>query len=152
NVPPGSQKAGHAAQSNTDKIIAAPELGLTESDGADVYLLVQGRAPVVFVISSAGVVDRKLTLAPPPYPNTQVSAFRVGVGQILLEYVRPNALPNGNAAYYLLLYDSLHGEEISEYTRGPDVSGTLGCTDWRGNFSFLTANDRGPILLKARMQ
>ncbi|MGH9613602.1 MAG: hypothetical protein ACRD4P_11035, partial [Bryobacteraceae bacterium] len=152
NAPPASQKTSQGKQSKADKILAAPELGLTESDGANVYLLVQGKAPTLFVISPAGVVDRKLSLAPPPYPNLQVSAFRVGVGQILLEYVQPNALPNGNAAYYLVLYDSLHGDELSEYTRGPDVSGTLGCTDWKGNFSFLSANDREPILLKARMQ
>ena len=115
-----------------------PELGIIESDDTDVYILRQGEKPTVFVISPAGVLDRTLTLALPPYPDTQVSSLRVGPGQLLVEYVRPKAMPNGNAAYYMITYGSTHGEKISEYTRGPGVSGILGCTDWRGHFSFVT--------------
>ena len=103
----------------------------------------------MFVISPAGVLDRTLTLALPPYPDTQVSSLRVGPGQLLVEYVRPKAMPNGNAAYYMITYGSTHGEKISEYTRGPGVSGILGCTDWRDHFSFVTSDDHGQVLLKA---
>jgi len=142
-------KTGNAGKGATEHLTAPPELGLMESDGTQVYLLRQGKTPTIFVISNIGDIDRKLTLAPPS-PDAQISALRVGVDQFLVEYVRPNT-PNGNAAYNLVLY-SLQGDKLEEYTRGPGVSGTLGCTDWNGDFSFLTADDHGPVLLRATMR
>jgi hypothetical protein len=143
---------GSAGQINTDNPVAPPELGIVESDDLYVYLLRQGTTPTVYVISPAGVVERKLTLSPPPYLDTQIAAVRVGMGQMMIEYVRPKAFPNGNAAYYLRLYELQQGEKLLEYTRDSDVSGTLGCTDWRGNLSFLSADAKGRVLLKATMR
>jgi hypothetical protein len=148
NAPKDEHGAGNTAQTS-----APFELGILESDGTYAYVLRQGVKPTVFVISAAGTIDRTLALSPPPYPNIEVSALRVGPSQLLVEYVRPKALPNGNAAYYLVVYDLANGSKVSEYTRGRGISGTLGCTDWKGNFSFLSADESGrPALLNATVR
>jgi hypothetical protein len=136
-------------QGNAENLSGLPELGIAESQGVYVYLLRQAAAPTVFVISAAGVVDRMLKLSP-PYPNTNVSGFRVGTGQLLVEYARPKALPNGNTAYYMVLYNAETGEKLSEYARDPDLGGVLGCTDWKGKFTILSTDYDGKrVLVKA---
>jgi hypothetical protein len=145
-----SEQGGSPAKQNgAANLSGLPELGIVESHGGHVYFLRQGRAPTVLAVSAVGIVDHKLTLSS-PYQDANVSGFRVGTGQLLIEYARPNALPNGNTAYYLMLYDAQTGEKISEYSRDDSVSGVLGCTDWKGNFTFLsTDNDGKPVLVKA---
>ena len=149
--PADAQPAGEREEDkNKGKAAGAPpDFSIIESDGTFVYLLRQGAAPVVYVVSPAGVVDRKLKLSP-SRKGEQVSAMRIGPGQILLEYVRPNALPNESAEYELVLYDGRTGESVSTYRRSAEVSGTLACTDWRGNFSFVSSDSKGRMLLNAR--
>ncbi len=149
---PNARALAGTKGASTSSGSAPPELGIAESDGTNAYLLRQGSNPTVFVISAAGVIDRKLTLSPPPYPDTQVGALRIGAGQMLVEYAQPHGLPNGHAAHYLVLYDLSDGARISEYSRGPDVIGDFGCPDWKGGFSFLGADHGGRILLKASVR
>jgi len=132
----------------------ALKLDMAASDGSYVYLLRQGAAPTVFVISNAGVVDRTLTLS---YPNRgdHVTGFWVGGANLLVEFSRQNAMPNGNTAYDLVLYGSQTGDRLIEYTKGPDseLQGTLACPDWQGNFTFLSTNLEGtPVLVKAAVR
>ncbi len=137
---------GPAMQSDAPVPLGPPELGGAESDGAYAYLLRQGTLPTVLVLSAAGAIDRVLKLAP-PYPNTIVSGFRVGSGRLLVEYSRPNALPNGNTAYDLVIYDAHTGEVLSKYARDPALGGVLACTDWRGRFTLLSTDSSGKRVL-----
>jgi hypothetical protein len=148
--PQGTDRPGRKTKGATRTDEAPPpEFSVVECDGSYCYLLRQADEPTVFVISAAGQIERTLRLSPPG-SATQVSGFRVGAGQLLVEYVEPRALPNGNASYSLALYNATDGEKISEYWRDPGVSGTLACTDWRGDFTFLSGDEMGSVLLTAR--
>ena len=139
---PGSERPGY--------LPSGASLAIAESDGTDAYFLEQGASPTVTVISAAGVIDRTLTLSP-PFPNAQVSGLRVGLGQILVEYTRPQTGPNENAVSYYYVYNSATGDKLIAYTQSPGLHGTLGCTDWRGSFTFLSTDKDGrSILVRAR--
>lgn len=139
---PGSERPGY--------IPSGASLAIAESDGTDAYFLEQGASPTVTVISAAGVIDRTLTLSP-SFPNAQVSGLRVDVGQILVEYTRPQTGPNENAVSYYYVYNSATGDKLIAYTQSPGLHGTLGCTDWRGSFTFLSTDKDGrSILVRAR--
>jgi hypothetical protein len=141
---PGSPSAGSTP--------SGPEFSIAESDGTEVYLLRQGSQPTVFVISPAGLTERTLRLAA-PRPDLRVGAFRAGNGRLLVEYVQPKAYPNGNAAYHMVLYDSVTGESLVTFARAQDLPGILACADWRGGFTFLSADADGrPSLVRARLK
>lgn len=125
-------------------------LDITASDGSYVYLVRQGASPTVFVISPAGVVDRTLKLWSPD-SGAHITGFWVANANLLVEYSRRNAMPNGNTAYDLVQYDSQTGDKLTEYAKGadPKLGGSLACTDWQGDFTFLSTNLEGkPVLVK----
>jgi hypothetical protein len=125
-----------------------PDFSIVESDGAWVYLLRPGRSPELYAISAAGIIDHALTIEP-PHPGEQVSALRVGAGRILVEYIQPKGLPNGNDAYDMVLYNAEDGTVLTRFDRASDIFGPLACTDWRGHFSFLSSDEHGSVLLTA---
>ncbi len=129
-------------------------LDMAASDGSYVYLVRQGASPTVFVISQAGVVDRTLKLSSPD-PDAHITGLWVANANLLVEYSRRNAMPNGNTVYDLVLYNSQTGEKLTEYAKGadPELGGTLACTDWQGGFTFLSTNLEGtPVLLRAAIR
>ncbi len=123
-------------------------LDMATSDGSNVYLLRQGSSPTVVVISQAGVIDRTLNLAY-PYPEAHVTGMWVDDSNLLVQYTRRNATPSGRSTFDLVLYNSQTGEQITSYAKGadPDLGGSLACTDFKGGFTFLSANQQGTALL-----
>jgi hypothetical protein len=162
NAEHGSDHSAKRAQekSKAPSPSASLELGIMESDGTDAYLLRQGEEPEVFVISSAGVLTRHFRLLP-PRPHAlparqagtylQAGALRVHAGEMLVEYIEPKGLPNGNTAYHMVVYEAGGGHMLREYRRNSDVTGSLACTDWKGRFSFLSSGNSGPALLIAAL-
>ncbi len=108
-------------------------LDMATSDGSNVYLVRQGSSPIVVVISQAGVIDRTLKLSY-PYPEAHITGMWVADFNLLVQYTRPNATPNGRSAFDLVLYNSQTGEQITSYAKSadPDLAGSLACTDFKG--------------------
>jgi hypothetical protein len=124
--------------------------GIAESGADFVYVLKKTGKPVLLMISPAGVVERRIALEPPPYPDASVNGFRVGAGEVLVEYIRPQADTKSNATQYFYTYETLEGERLAAYTLAPDLRGLFACPDWRGGFSFLSvAEDGQNVLLRA---
>ena len=76
-------------------------------------------------------------------------ALKVGPSQLLVEYVKLQAAPNGSDVSTFVVYDSNDGTKLAEYE--PDAGlGSFACTDWRGGFTFLSRKeDDQPVLLTA---
>lgn len=146
-----SERTGDIKSKAGDRVAySLPELGIAESDGMNAYLLSQGSKPRVSVVTEAGELDHQIVLDPPNESVSQVSALKVGNGQLMVEYFQPKSGPSGNTTYYLRTYQDRNGELLSEYSRDPEVRGALACTDSRGSFTFLSEDKSGPIMLVAR--
>lgn len=149
---PAPPKRGEKAHTQGAEIspgsVAAFDLSMAESGSDLVYVLRQGKKPAVLAISPSGLIDHKLVLAPPA-GDPQVVALKAGPSQLLVEYVQPQAAPNGSAVSTFVVYDSNDGTNLAEYEPDPGL-GSFACTDWRGGFTFLSRNDNDqPILLSA---
>jgi hypothetical protein len=145
----GDRSHGQNTKGNTERPGAAtPELGLAATDGMNAYSLRQGAVPRVTIISESEMPDRKIAIEPPDPSITEVSRFAVSSGRLMVEFVQPHGMPNGNAAYTLRIYDE-SGQVLSTYNRAEDVSGVLACTDWHGSFTVLTGDRNGAALLHA---
>jgi hypothetical protein len=129
--------------------VTAFDLGLAESGSDLVYLLRQGKKPTILAVSAAGTVDHELVLTPPA-AHSEVVALNAGPGELLVQYVQPQAASNGNDVSTLVLYDSSDGTKLSEYELDTGMLGAFACTDWRGSFTFLSRNnDDQPVMLTA---
>lgn len=148
-APPKRGEKGHAqAAEISPGSVAAFDLSMAESGSDLVYVLRQGKKPTVLAISPSGLIDHKLVLTPPA-GDPQVVAMKVGPSQLLVQYVEPQAAPNGSAVSTFVVYDSTDGTKLAEYEPEPGL-GSFACTDWRGGFTFLSRKDDDqPVLLTA---
>jgi len=112
------------------------ELALLDAESDAAYLVFHTAEPKLYVISAGGEVSRTLPLWNPGKEFTP-SQLRLGGGQLLLEFTDVST-EGGGSQFRYVSYSSLTGERTGYYYAAPGTTGTLGCYDWRGGFTFLT--------------
>jgi hypothetical protein len=119
-------------------------LAQVESGPDGVYLLSYSAQPTLFVISSAGEVERRLRLSTPG-KEFKPASLRVSSGRIMVEFV--NQPESGNGIFYYVVYDSYTGDQIARYeAEGP--SGIFCCYDWNVGFTFLSSESNGQRVIR----
>jgi hypothetical protein len=136
----GLNKKGSSFAQKTESI----GLAQVESGPDGVYVLLYGAQPTLFVISSAGEVERRLPLSTPG-KEFKPATLRVSSGRIMVEFV--NQPQSGNGIYYYVTYDSNTGDQLARYeTEGP--SGIFCCYDWNVGFTFLSSESNGQSVVR----
>lgn len=123
--------------------------------GADgnVYLLRASDPPIVYVVSSAGEVIRRMVLDPPAKKlNARFGGMAAGRLVVLFDS-RPRGLASRIATPYTTswysLYDAQTGDRLIDYKPSPELKGAFVCS--AGNdFVFLGMRDRRLVLIDAK--
>lgn len=110
----------------------------------NVYLMRPSRPPVVYVISAAGEVLRRLE---PEVPGEgyQPLDMAVGDGQIAIFFWKPASDPRQTDIRQQVysLYNAITGERIASYQVNPAGAGTPVCYSVRDGFTFFRAGTTG---------
>jgi hypothetical protein len=115
--------------------------------GADgFYLLTYSQKPALYVMSPAAEVVRNLELWTPGQ-DFRPLAMRVNGRQVLVEFVKATDEKGNVTATVLAVYDGYTGEHTFTYT-ADDAGVILGCSDWRGGFTFLGGDSRNRRTVK----
>jgi hypothetical protein len=116
--------------------------------GADgnAYLIQNSTSPVVFVVSSAGQVVRRMVLQSPD-PNLEPAIPRMAAGRLVVPYARVTT--NGGTRWVQIysVYDALTGDHLMDYRPPADFRGHLACYTRRGTFLFTALQPDGRMAL-----
>jgi hypothetical protein len=116
-------------------------------DDGNIYLLRAAEKPLIFVISPAGEVVRKLILTPPG-DNYHGSNFSVAAGKIVMEFFKPNNDQKHSGTFLYSLYDAETGERQIDYVQPPDTYGIFACYT-PNQFTFLGVEGDGLSIVHA---
>ncbi len=116
-------------------------------DDGNIYLMRYTEKHLIFVISPAGEVVRKLTLVPPRGGWDGLHFFVTG-GKIAMEFFKPGYEERKSGTIMYSLYDAESGERQVDYTITPETSGTFACYS-PNEFTFLTVQDEGLSIVHA---
>lgn len=123
---------------------AAVDLALTANGPDGVYLVVYSNNPVVYVVSPAGEVSRRVHIEPIGNEFRPISLSVVD-GQLLVEFVRSS---DGSPETTLARYDANSGERYSLYKVDTNMGGIFSCYDGRGAFTFISTDALGQRVVK----
>jgi hypothetical protein len=105
------------------------------ADDGNIYLMRATEKPLVFVISPAAEVIRKLTLDPPG-EGFRGFRFSAAGGKIVMAFFKPKNDKQNSAALLFSLYDAETGERQIDYEPTADATGIFACYT-PNQFTFL---------------
>jgi hypothetical protein len=107
-------------------------------DDGNIYLMRATQNPLIFVISPALKITRKLSLVPPAQ-DFKGGNFSVVQGKIFMEFLKltGSLLKHGSLVYSV--YDAQTGEHQVDYEQMPNSFGMLACATPDG-FTFLSSD------------
>ncbi len=117
------------------------------AEDGNIYLMRYTEKHLIFVISPAGEVVRKLALVPPQGDWDGLHFFVAG-GKIAMEFFKPGYEERNSGTIMYSLYDAESGERQVDYTITPETSGTFACYS-PNEFTFLTVQDEGLSIVHA---
>jgi hypothetical protein len=111
------------------------------------YLVRPGTPPRMFVIpEGGGKIDQHALWT--PGADWSLFSFLMSGDRALISFVQ-NLEQEGKTSQYVQYSLSSFEPTSTSYT-GQDVMGAFGCTDWRGNYSFITTRNKHLAILVAR--
>jgi hypothetical protein len=125
----------------------AIQLGeVAPADDGNIYLMRAAEKPLIFVISPAGEVVRKLTLEPPG-KEYHGGHFSVAGGKIVMEFFKPNHDKQNSGTNLFSLYDAETGERQLDYDPPPE-GGIFACYT-PNQFTFVGVQKSGLSIVHA---
>jgi len=113
------------------------DFGLTHvapAEDGNIYLMRRIATPIIYVISPAGTVLRRLVV-PPPAEDFEPTTMKVGGGKVVIQFEKKT--PAGPTAQEIFsVVDALSGEKVADYSSTPEVGGAWACYTPDG-FTFL---------------
>ncbi len=133
----GAAEAGDRPQ--PDDRASPISLGRTEvGEDGNVYVVRATAKPLIYVLSPAGEVVRRLELTPPS-PKGKPWTFKVGGGMVVVEWTEEASTGYEDATGFSL-YDAMTGERQADYALPPELGGAVACYN-AGGFTFVTARN-----------
>jgi hypothetical protein len=117
------------------------------SSGNSIYLLRPGSEPTLYVVPEGGGKIEHHTLWSPG-PTWLVFSMLVAGDHALVSFVHDPANDGTRTQY--VQYSLSSFEPTSAIQSNPDVVGAFGCTDWHGNYFFVTTQNKHVAILSAR--
>jgi hypothetical protein len=115
------------------------------ADDGNIYLMRATSTPLVYVISPAGTVLRRLTVEPPSRNSTPV-AMKVAGGRLAVLFAQ--YYPTADFQQHLLsLINAETGEAIAHYVSTPEIGGALACYTPDG-LIFLAGTKTGDLVIR----
>jgi hypothetical protein len=126
------------------RIITATQMSAA---GSNIYLIRPGSQTSVFVIPEAGGKIERHTLWN-PVTDWIIFSLLVSGDRALIGYVHDLEKDGTKSSY--VQYSLSSFEPVGQFYLASDVRGAFGCTDWKGNYSFLTTQNKHLAILNAR--
>ncbi len=119
------------------------------ADDGNIYLMRSTTTPVVYVLSPAGTVLRRLVI-PPPAQDLRVSTMKVAGGRIAIQFLQVDS-EGHTEKHIFLMVDAVTGEKFANYVSTPETGGAWACYTPEG-FTFLGSKGKPPrmSLIKTR--
>ncbi|MFQ5777746.1 MAG: hypothetical protein ACE5IP_07035 [Terriglobia bacterium] len=133
DVAPKGEDTGRINPSLTDAVPA---------DDGNIYLMRRAPSPVVYVISSAGTVLRRLVIAPPT-EGFEPLTMKVAGGRIVIQF-REKKRSGSFEQQIFSVVDALTGEKFADYWSTPETGGIWACYSADG-FTFLGTTQTEPL-------
>jgi hypothetical protein len=133
-------------QSQSSDFRQAMVLGRAVStrDG-NIYLMRASRRPIIYIISPAGSVLRRLEIGPPSQ-DAVASDLHVAAGKLAVKFAERD--PAGRyRKHSVVLVNAESGETLALYPVTPAIGGALAC--YTGDrFAFFGANEQGQLVIR----
>jgi hypothetical protein len=133
-APSPEESPEEAATSGTD---------VEPGDDGNLYLMRPVGNPLVYVISPAGTVLRRLEIRPPA-DGFRPTGMKAAGGMIAIEFAMDDPMGMGDIYIYSIL-NAYTGEKFADYSVAREARGIWACYTPNG-FTFLTSQDDPPRL------
>lgn len=119
------------------------------ADDGNIYLMRGTTTPVVYVLSPAGTVLRRLVIQPPAQ-DLRVSTMKAAGGRIAIQFLQVDSEGRTEKDIFLMV-DAVTGEKFANYVSTPGTGGVWACYTPEG-FTFLGSKGKPPrmSLIKTR--
>ncbi len=143
--PAGESESASAAK---EGYVLTHSTAVAAEDG-NMYLMRATTSPVVYVISPAGAVLRRLVI-PPPEQELRVNTMKVAGGRIAIQFLQVDS-EGRTEKHIFLMVDAVTGEKFANYLSTPEIGGAWACYTPEG-FTFLGSKGKPPrmSLIKTR--